>query len=103
MKVYSMTSKTGTDFEVYTLKGGGGKDFEFIIDDGTLKNYGIVTLDVTQIAGLIENLENEIWIHSVKIKEGHHYIYDNSSRCGCTEDDGCGEWNDVAALKAYRE
>ena len=42
----------------------------------------------------------------------------SSSRCGCTEDDGCGEWqeraalsgpseddewSDVAALKAYQE
>ena len=87
MKVYSMTSKTGTDFEVYTLKDGGGKDFEFIIDDGTLKNYGIVTLDRFQIQDLIASLGKAI---------------PEFSRCGCTVDDACGEWNDVAALKVYQ-
>ena len=98
MKVYSTTSKTGTDFEVYTLKGGGGKDFEFIIDDGTLKNYGIVTLDVEQIQDLIKALKSQILAFSI-----NRLIADNSSRCGCTVNDGCGEWSDVAALKAYND
>ena len=92
MKVYSTTSKTGTDFEVYTLKGGGGKDFEFIIDDGTLKNYGIVTLTAEQIAEL-----------ALSVADALEESNSNSTRCGCTEDDGCDEWADVAALQAYRE
>ncbi len=88
MKVYSMTSKTGTDFEVYTLKGGGGKDFEFLINDGILQNYGIVTLNRFQVRDLIYDLGKA----TVEF-----------SMCGCTINDACGEWNDVAALKAYRE
>ena len=87
MKVYSMTSKTGTDFEVYTLKGGGGKNFEFIIDQDPQDGVAIVTLNAFQISDLIISLGKAI---------------PEFSRCGCTEDDACGEWNDVAALKAYQ-
>ena len=96
MKVYSTTSKTGTDFEVYRqdmlppILRKEGMHFEFIIDDGTLKNYGIVTLGSQQILDLIGSLETAA-------------IRESGSRCGCTEDDACGEWNDGAALKAYRE
>ena len=94
MKVYSTTSKTGTDFEVYRqdmlppILRKEGMHFEFMIDDGTLENYGIVTLNAHQIIDLTTALVE---------------ILEESSRCGCTEDDACGEWNDVAALKAYRE
>ena len=97
MKVYSMTSKTGTDFEVYTSgrqwrNSDAPKYFEFIIDDGTLKNYGMVTLTATQIAELALSVADVLEESS-----------NSSSRCGCTVNDGCGEWSDVAALKAYRE
>ncbi len=91
MKVYSMTSKTGTDFEVYTYAGTKPpRHFEFIIDDGTANNYGIVTLDVMQIAELADSMSEALEESS-----------SSSSRCGCTEEVGCDEWSDVAALKAY--
>ncbi len=89
MKVYSTTSKTGTDFEVYTYAGTKPpRYFEFIIDDGTANNYGIVTLTAVQIV--------ELALSVAEVLEES-----SSSRCGCTEEVGCDEWSDVAALKAY--
>ena len=93
MKVYSMT-KHGTDFEVYTVKDS--QYFEFTIDDGTDNNFGVVTLDIKQIRHLIEKLDHKLFIIG-RTKS------DNSSKCGCTINDGCDAWFDVAALQANHD